>query len=76
MNDSARYLDPDVLDHLRPLSGNKVALDDIWTVVIDGLGPIWPASRTQLDGLSLGDAWPCAALAEEKAVSVGSAESM
>src|SRR5690606_14779748 len=23
------------------------------------LGPIWPASRTQDDGLSLGDAWPC-----------------
>lgn len=24
-----------------------------------GLGPIWPASRTQLNGVSLGDAWPC-----------------
>jgi len=25
---------------------------------MDGLGPIWPASRTQIDGVSLGDAWP------------------
>lgn len=27
-----------------------------------GLGPIWPAKRTQLNGVSLGDSWPCASL--------------
>lgn len=32
---------------------------------MDGLGPIWPATRTQIDGRSLGDAWPCAALQAE-----------
>lgn len=26
---------------------------------MDGLSPIWPATRTQIDGVSLGDAWPC-----------------
>lgn len=26
---------------------------------MDGLGPIWPASRTAINGVSLGDAWPC-----------------
>lgn len=26
---------------------------------MDGLGPIWPSSRTQVDGVSLGDAWQC-----------------
>jgi hypothetical protein len=26
---------------------------------MDGLAPIWPASRTQVDGVSLGDAWQC-----------------
>lgn len=26
---------------------------------MDGLGSIWPATRTQVDGQSLGDAWPC-----------------
>lgn len=25
---------------------------------MDGFGPIWPESRTQIDGVSLGDAWP------------------
>lgn len=26
---------------------------------MDGLGPIWPATRTQIDGVSIGDAWQC-----------------
>lgn len=29
---------------------------------MDGLTPIWPPSRTQVDGLSIGDAWPCSTL--------------
>ena len=29
---------------------------------MDGLSPIWPASRTQVDGIPLGDAWPCSAM--------------
>lgn len=29
---------------------------------MDGLGPIWPATRTQIDGISLGDAWPCSVM--------------
>lgn len=29
---------------------------------MDGLSPIWPPSRTQIDGLSIGDAWPCSDL--------------
>lgn len=33
-------------------------LPTLWHVLIDGLAPIWPPSRTQLDGVSLGDAWP------------------
>ncbi|KAF8851383.1 DUF1688-domain-containing protein [Acephala macrosclerotiorum] len=35
-----------------------VLLPTLWSVLIDGLGPIWPASRTVIDGTSLGDAWP------------------
>lgn len=34
----------------------------LWSVLIDGLSPIWP-SRLTLDGLPLGDVWPCPALA-------------
>jgi len=39
-----------------------VPLPTLWSVLIDGLAPIWPPSRTTLDGTSLGDAWPLALL--------------
>lgn len=29
---------------------------------MDGLGSIWPSSRTQVEGVSIGDAWPCSSL--------------
>jgi hypothetical protein len=29
---------------------------------MDGLTPIWPASRTAIDGTPLGDAWPCSSM--------------
>src|SRR5271168_3569819 len=29
---------------------------------MDGLSPIWPATRTKIDGIPLGDAWPCSTL--------------
>lgn len=35
-----------------------VLLPTLWSVLIDGLAPIWPPSRTAIDGISLGDAWP------------------
>lgn len=34
----------------------------LWNVLVDGLDSIWPASRTQIDGISLGDAWPCSSM--------------
>ncbi|KAJ4467661.1 DUF1688-domain-containing protein [Lentinula edodes] len=44
-------------------SGTRlVPLAALWNVLIDGLNPIWPASRTKLGGVSLGDVWPCEAL--------------
>lgn len=42
----------------------SIHIADLWAIVMDGFGPVWPAARTQLDGVSLGDAWPCAALAK------------
>ena len=41
-----------------------VAVPTLWNVLIDGLSAIWPPSRTQIDGISLGDAWPCSAMPE------------
>lgn len=29
---------------------------------MDGLAPIWPATRTKINGVSLGDAWPCSSM--------------
>ncbi|CAE6466698.1 unnamed protein product [Rhizoctonia solani] len=39
-----------------------VHMSALWHVLIEGLAPIWPATRTQLGGTSLGDVWPCSAL--------------
>jgi len=36
-----------------------VPLPTLWTVLMDGLAPIWPSSRTTIAGTPLGDAWPC-----------------
>jgi hypothetical protein len=66
----------DIVDYLKPTAGKQVALKDIWEIVVDGLGPVWPASRTQLEGVSLGDAWPCESLARSEKEELGSHASM
>jgi hypothetical protein len=64
------------VDYLKPTEGNKVDLSKVWSIVMKGLGPVWPASRTQLEGQSLGDAWPCEVLARENGIELGSEGSM
>ncbi|OXV05401.1 hypothetical protein Egran_06830 [Elaphomyces granulatus] len=39
-----------------------VSLPTIWGALMDGLSGIWPPSRTQIDGVPIGDAWRCSAL--------------
>ncbi|KAK4464780.1 hypothetical protein QBC42DRAFT_294835 [Cladorrhinum samala] len=39
-----------------------VPLPTLWNVLMDGLAPIWPQSRTAINGVSLGDAWPCSSM--------------
>lgn len=39
-----------------------IPLPTLWTTLMDGLSNIWPATRTQIDGTPLGDAWPCASM--------------
>ncbi|KAI4236583.1 MAG: hypothetical protein L6R40_006139 [Gallowayella cf. fulva] len=39
-----------------------VMVPTLWSVLMDGLASIWPASRTQLGGAPLGDAWPCSSM--------------
>ncbi|PWN47081.1 DUF1688-domain-containing protein [Violaceomyces palustris] len=40
----------------------QVPVPVLWEVLIYGLAPIWPASRTTLEGVAMGDAWPCSVL--------------
>ena len=40
----------------------RVHIFALWAALIDGLAAIWPATRTQFGGVSLGDVWPCDAL--------------
>ncbi|KAJ9158279.1 DUF1688-domain-containing protein [Coniochaeta hoffmannii] len=39
-----------------------VPIPVLWDVLLNGLMPIWPASRTAINGVSLGDAWPCSSM--------------
>ena len=42
-----------------------VQVSALWEVLIVGLAPIWPATRTKLDGVSLGDVWLCESFKKE-----------
>ncbi|KAJ7172934.1 hypothetical protein C8R43DRAFT_977939 [Mycena crocata] len=55
----------DFLEAQSKLSGEQrhVPIAALWEALIMGLQPIWPPARTTLAGVSLGDVWPCAALA-------------
>ncbi|GAA5883826.1 hypothetical protein JCM16303_007399 [Sporobolomyces ruberrimus] len=48
--------------------GRKVAvkMETMWEIVVSGLSGVWPAARTKIDGVSLGDVWPVDCLAREE----------
>jgi hypothetical protein len=43
---------------------SHVSIDVLWNIVVEGFSGVWPASRTSLDGVSLGDVWPSEAMSE------------
>ncbi|KAH8590955.1 hypothetical protein B0O99DRAFT_520359 [Bisporella sp. PMI_857] len=53
-----------LLSHPKTLASSVpiVPLPILWSILVDGLAPIWPSSRTTIDGTSLGDAWPLTTL--------------
>ncbi|KAF9037393.1 DUF1688-domain-containing protein [Hymenopellis radicata] len=57
----------DFLESESKVSGStrQVPLAALWHVLIDGLNPVWPASRAVLGGIPLGDVWPCSALKQD-----------
>ncbi|KAK9324130.1 hypothetical protein V1517DRAFT_366310 [Lipomyces orientalis] len=44
---------------------NTVSVAVVWDVIMTGLNPIWPKGRTALDGVLLGDAWPCSSMPQD-----------
>jgi hypothetical protein len=51
----------------------EVEIDTLWNVVMIGFSGIWPPTRTKLDGIFLGDVWPCKAM-ESIAAKTGNTE--
>lgn len=39
-----------------------IPLPTLWDTLMNGLSTIWPATRTQIDGVPIGDAWPCSSM--------------
>lgn len=63
-SDGIKRISTDFLETQSKLAGPTchIPITALWSVLIDGLSPIWP-SRHTLNGISLGDVWPCPALA-------------
>ncbi|KAI5475905.1 hypothetical protein MNV49_000738 [Pseudohyphozyma bogoriensis] len=43
----------------------SVQIDTLWEIVVSGLSGVWPAARTKIDGVSLGDVWPVKSLEKQ-----------
>ncbi|KAM0788710.1 hypothetical protein ACM66B_002805 [Microbotryomycetes sp. NB124-2] len=42
-----------------PASYNiAVQMDTLWDIIVNGLAGVWPAARSKIDGVGLGDVWP------------------
>eukprot|EP01100_Stratorugosa_tubuloviscum_P002548 TRINITY_DN15_c0_g2_i1.p1 TRINITY_DN15_c0_g2~~TRINITY_DN15_c0_g2_i1.p1 ORF type:complete len:422 (-),score=235.22 TRINITY_DN15_c0_g2_i1:1028-2293(-) len=40
----------------------SISIHQLWETIIEGFQDAWPATRTQIDGVNMGDIWPCEAL--------------
>lgn len=51
-----------------PVLGRKIAvkMETMWEIVVEGLSGVWPAARTKIDGVSLGDVWPVDCLKKQE----------
>ncbi|GAA5944384.1 URC4/urg3 family protein [Sporobolomyces koalae] len=50
------------------VAGKKVAvkMETMWEIVVQGLSGVWPAARSKIDGVSLGDVWPVDCLKKQE----------
>lgn len=44
------------------ITTTTIKLETLWDALMDALSPVWPSGRTQLGGISLGDAWICSSM--------------
>ena len=53
-----------LLSHTSTLASSVpiVPITTLWSALMDGLSSIWPPSRTKIDGIPIGDAWPCSVM--------------
>ena len=42
-----------------------VKIETLWDIIVNGLSGVWPAARSKIDGVSLGDVWPVDSLKKE-----------
>lgn len=50
-----------LIDYLKKKTypdGKTIEFPIIWDALMEGFTPIWPKGRVEIDGISLGDAWP------------------
>ncbi|KAF8513594.1 hypothetical protein BU17DRAFT_53148 [Hysterangium stoloniferum] len=70
------FLASESLPSESPEYNARIHVSVLWTILIDGLAVIWPGSRTQLAGISLGDVWPCSALKSSNPNAADSADDL
>ena len=61
-----------LLQHARQEKEGKtvVRMETMWEAVIQGFQEVWPATRTQIQGVSMGDVWPCDVLSSDGSLGV------
>ncbi|KAL8689602.1 MAG: hypothetical protein Q9218_004760 [Villophora microphyllina] len=65
LGQAKRLIVPDfLLSHpaTQTSSVSVITIPTLWDALTHGLASIWPSSRTQIGGVSLGDAWPCSSM--------------
>lgn len=50
--------------HSKTTDDKTLDLSLIWDTLMEGFTPIWPKGRVEIDGISLGDAWPLSTTAK------------
>lgn len=53
-----------LIDYLKADENGHVHIEKLWKVVMEGFSAVWPATRTNINGIPMGDAWPLKCLSD------------